>query len=225
VGLRAIPVAEALCVSPLDFNFVQPGASRTQTLQIGNCGDRPVTITAAAISDPGNPAAFSATPASGTIAPGQELDVPVTFSPPVIGEFTGALEIDSDDAINQVGVPLTGIGGGAAVACLPEALDFGPQKAGSISWLYVTCTNTGTDVPGHPEAALDLSLPWNQSGFFSFSFYLAGSNLGLTAGQSAKISVGYAPRAVEQDTGALSVLTNVTSSLPPVVALSGSGVQ
>ena len=86
--------------NPLDFNFVQPGQQRTLVLQIQNVGNQDVNISSIAVTDPGAGQVFALAQrgaADGELAPGQTVDVSVTFSPTASQQYTGEMQITSND--------------------------------------------------------------------------------------------------------------------------------
>jgi hypothetical protein len=112
-GVNHAP-APRIQVSPpnLDFGAVPVGESQTQGISIRNGGDDPLTLTALQA-----PAHFSAPTRSRQIEPGEELSLPVSFSPGEEGTIGGALTIYSNDPYQRVvGVSLSGAGQGRAVA-------------------------------------------------------------------------------------------------------------
>jgi hypothetical protein len=235
VYLQGIAAQSGLTISPnpLDFNFVQPGASLTKTLKILNIGNRIITVSGASITNPGTPqAAFSAVPASGMLSPGQELDLAVTFQPAVLGQFIGELDVISNDNLGQTNVTLTGWGGGAAITCAPTAINFSTVGAGYITTSPVICTNSGSDVivggvlDPRAELVFDPKHPLlTSSSVFTAAFNPPATSVSLKARESVRIDVGFDPAGTEQDQGTLTVVTNVTNPpAPPIIALSGAGL-
>jgi hypothetical protein len=227
-GLKITPI-------PLNFAFVQPGNSVTQALHLSNVGNEKITVTSASIVDPGSPAAYSVASGSwagGDLAPGESKDVNVTFSPTVKTQYTGELDVSSTDSTNIVPVALTGFGGGAAITCAPLTLDFGTVAANIGTSLPVICTNTGSDVPNHPEAGVILSTLTSDNQVYAGqvdpgSINPASKTQPLAAGQSVEIDVIYTPVATANDTGTLKINSNVTdgtSLAPPTVSMTGSAI-
>jgi hypothetical protein len=227
-GLKITPI-------PLNFAFVQPGNSVTQALHLSNVGNENITVTSASIVDPGSPAAFSIASGSwsgGQLAPGESKDVNVTFSPSVKTQYTGELDVSSTDSTNIVPVALTGFGGGAIISCAPLNLDFGTVAANIGTTLPVICTNTGSDVPNHPEAGVILSTLTSDNTVFAGqvdpgSINPASKTQPLAAGQSVEIDVIYTPVATANDKGTLKINSNATdgtSLAPPTVSMTGSAI-
>ena len=233
VELQGVGVQSGLSVSPdpMEFNFVQPGASLAKTLMIRNIGNQSVTLSSVSVTNAGVPQpAFSAIPMSGTLEPGEGLQVSVTFEPSLTGYCTGELDVASSDGSGLIGVALEGWGGGAAITCAPGALDFTSVGAGVTTFVPVICTNTGSDVITDgaldPMAELNFITLETSSAVFSAAFDVPAAAISLRANQSVRIDVGYDPLTTQQDTGTLTIVTNVTNPpAPPVVALSGSGVN
>jgi hypothetical protein len=228
-ALQGVAVESGLVVGPdpLDFNFVQPGQVAALTLRVENVGNLDVNVSQVEVTDSGG-GVFQIVPGAVTratpLAPGVELDVPVQFSPASIQPFEGQITLTSDDNLApHRAIGLRGWGGGAAIQCAPLALDFGPVAAGIGVSLPVLCSNTGTDVPGHPEAALMIGRLSTASAVFS-AWVDASSTSVLSAGQTAVVDVAYVPSGAGYDRAALAVLSNVTGLAPPVIQLSGQGV-
>jgi hypothetical protein len=179
-------------------------------------------------------APVATTPASYpfALAAGQSAVLPISFVPPRPGFFSSSLSFGSDDpGAAAVIVPMSGYGGGARIACLPSAVDFGAVAVGQSGLETVICSNVGSDVPGHPEAALQIGggLAIDDPLFAaalesSATGQARDGGISLTAGQSVAISVSYAPAAVEDDTGTLTIASNDTLTPALAVALAGQGV-
>jgi hypothetical protein len=235
VSLRGVGLQSALSVSPLalDFNFVSPGQRVTKTVHVRNIGNEPVKVLSVVLAGIGPAATTFSIPtglpsgstSARTLQPGDGLDVPVAFAPRNVGLYTNLLQVTASDLGGTTNVAIQGYGGGAAIACAPLALDFGEVGAGVSTTLPVVCTNTGIDVPGHPEAGLQIgSLP-SSSSVFGANLSPSALTTPLKPGQGVQIDVSYRPTGTEMDTGTVTVISNVQSAPPPVVQLSGSAVS
>jgi hypothetical protein len=237
ISIKGIALQSGLQISPipLNFAFVQPGNSSTLPLHLKNVGNENLTVTSVSVVDPGSPAAFSIANGSwsgGMLAPGDTKDINVTFSPAVKALFTGELDVSSTDSNNIVPVALKGFGGGAVISCTPLTLDFGVVAANIGASLPVICTNTGSDVPNHPEAGVILSTLASSNVAFSAlvdpgSQDTASQAAPLAAGHSVELDVVYAPTASSTDTGTLKINSNATDGTalaPPTVALTGQAI-
>jgi hypothetical protein len=226
-GLRISP-------SPLDFGFVQVGASTTRPLELSNQGNQPITVSSVVVSNPGSPPAFAITPSSFTpvlIPPGgsKVVDVVVDFAPPSTAQYLGELDVSSTDSHDTVPVALNGFGGGAAITCTPSSLEFGPVAAGTQAVQHMTCTNTGSNVPGHPEAGLTITSLTSSNSLFTAAVSAADSAAQpLPAGQLIHLDVMYTPQVAGSNTALLKIGSNVTdgTSVPvPVITLSGESIE
>jgi hypothetical protein len=188
-GLSLTPI-------PMNFGFVQPGDLLSLPLRLANIGNEPITVTSAVISNPGSPPVFAIAQGSfsgGSLMPGEGADVTVTFSPRQFAQFSGELDVSSTDSLQAVPVALEGFGGGAAISCSPAAVDFGTVAANAQTSLLVTCTNTGSDVSGHPEAGLSLTALRSSNGAFVAQIDPGSPSQPVPAHQSVLIDVGLRP--------------------------------
>jgi hypothetical protein len=239
VALQGIALGSGLKITPnpLNFSFVQPGDMVTLPLHLTNVGNEKITVTSTTIVVSGTPTAYSIASGSwmgGDLQPGDSEDVNVLFSPSVKAQYTGELDISSTDNTNIVPVTLQGYGGGAIISCLPLALDFETVAANIGTTLPVICTNSGSDVPNHPEAGVILSTLLTDKAVYSAqvdpsSVNQASAAAPLAAGQAVELDVIYTPTAsAMEDTGILTINSNVTdgtSLAPPRVALTGIAVD
>ncbi len=88
----------------LAFGVVAAGASATGTLAIGNGGGTIMTV-----SNISYPAGFSG-PFSGTVGPGSNQAVAVTFSPGAPGFYSGLITVNSDAPNGVNTIPVSGFG-------------------------------------------------------------------------------------------------------------------
>jgi hypothetical protein len=237
INLQGNAVQSALQISPnpLDFNFVQPGQQRTLWLTLNNVGNLDINISSIAVTDPGTGQVFALTNGQGTsltLPAKQSVVVSVTFSPNASQQYTGELQIMSDDNLPIQSITLKGYGGGAAITCTPTQLDFPTAAAGFTTTLPVICTNTGTDiiVNGQPDPNASLQIMGfnfsNADGGFSAAIDSSSPQGPLLANQSALIDVSYTPTGTETDSATMTVLSNVnTPPAPPVIALAGQAIQ
>jgi hypothetical protein len=100
-----------LAISPagLHFGAVPVGLSATQTLTVSNIGNLTLTITKAA--PPALPFVVNTPlPEGQTLAPGDSVQVKVTFAPTGAGSFDNTYVISSNDGNGAHPVPVTGTG-------------------------------------------------------------------------------------------------------------------
>lgn len=174
-----------LPTGPVTFTAQLIGTSSPpMAAQMTNAGNSPVTISS--VTSRGAPFKITHNACAGSLAPGAQCKISVSFSPTVEGTVTGTLSVvDSASSKPQV-VELTGAG--TVVKLEPSALNFPPTKVGSRSAPQtMQLTNTG-------------STPLN----FTYFIYAGGGfgndypvsdNCGkqLAAGASCTITVSFTP--------------------------------
>jgi hypothetical protein len=233
-GLQGLAVQAGLQISPnpIDFNFVQPGQQATLPITLTNVANQPIRLTTVSVVAPTEAFTLGGADINGVLlaAGAGSTDLSVTFAPTGVPQrYTGQLQIESDDAVSTQSIALQGVGGGAAISCMPTSLDFTETAVGLTSILPITCTNTGTDLR-LPNYQLDSSAELSISGFqvtpgngvFTAAVDPRWPTIPLSAGQSVQIDVSYSPQAAGNNTASLSILSNVVN--PPMIALSGSGI-
>jgi hypothetical protein len=119
VKLAGSSLADVSKVNPrpssVGFGSIRVGTQATQTIELTNAGDLPATITAT--SPPqvpfGNP---DPVPAGLTLNPGEDISIPVTFTPPSAGEVTGRYGFTWTDVAGTHTVTVTLAGAGVSPA-------------------------------------------------------------------------------------------------------------
>jgi YVTN family beta-propeller protein len=192
--------------SSVDFGTVVLGAQPTSSIQLLNPGHVPVTITALTVSDPN----FSIVTPPQTpivIAPGASTQIFVMFAPAAKGTFSGTLSIF---VLGLPSPPSVALAGNAILPpflqVLPPALDFGTVSIAETKQLQVQIQNTG-------DAPLIGSVSLSPSDVFA----IAGpTDFFVLGGQSAPVSVNFAPRARTKFSATLKVSSNVGESIIPM---------
>ena len=231
-GLQLVP-------SFLDFRFVQPGDAMTLPCHLTNVGNETVQVSSVTIVDPANPPAFSIAGDSwlgGIIAPGASQDVDVIFAPSRLGENCGELDNSSTEECNDQqrhsGIADWFSGVVRSSSAPRQSSTSARPRPGSWITLPMSCTNQGSDVPGHPEAGLILSTLQADNPLFTaqvdpLSTNPASLDRPLAAGQSVQLEVTYEPISTGNDHGTLRIGSNATdrtTSAPTTVSLMGEGV-
>lgn len=187
---RALPPCRfALEPEAIDFGAVEPSRTAQRTAVFRNTGPAACLVTGARMS-PGSDSSMalrSPDPRGLVVEPGGSATFDVAFTPPSLGEYAGALELQiSNPTTPIVEVPLAGRGERSTIRVSPDRIDFGVlgvQCAASAR--TVTITNIG------PTAATidDVSLAPSPQGAFS----LVSPTLGaLAAGTSRTFDVAFA---------------------------------
>ena len=93
----------------LDFGDISDGTTKAMTITVRNVGNLNLSISPIALSDNVNYSLSG--PTSGTLIPGQEMVIPITFQPQTVGIFNATLTINSNDPDQpSLECPLTGQG-------------------------------------------------------------------------------------------------------------------
>jgi outer membrane protein assembly factor BamB len=187
--------------SPLDMKSYDFGSS-----PVGVTANRTVTATATrpvTVSGVSTVAPFDATMASSvTLATGDTLSVPVSYTPSTWGSATASLTFHTD--AGDTALDLHGLGTQPGLGASPSTLDFGQVRTGAAKELGVNIVNTGTT----PETITGVTL---STGPFSASNVPADGTV-LQPGTSVPIPVTYTPvtgsDAGTAETGFLSVASD-----------------
>ncbi len=231
IALQGTALQGGLQITPstMDFRFVQPGGSAMQPLTLTNVGNTEITVSALSVVDPGTPAAFllpGAPLGAFFLEPGDVQTFNVSFAPTTRDLYSGQISISSSDSPEVVPVPLSGFGGGAILSCAPTAVVFGTVTANIGLTLPLTCTNEGSDVPGHPEAGLSVTQLSTDEPVFSAFVDSASPAQPLAAGQTLTIDVTYLPTSASSDSATLQIFSEAANAVDPLaVALSGNALH
>ena len=166
LSANAVAGVKALTITPssLSFGSVATGASATLTLTVANTGNLNVTIMKAA--PPTLPFVVHTPLAEGQVlAPGESVQVQVTFAPTAAGTFTGQYAITSDDGSGSHTVPITGTG------VMPSGGHSLPSIVGAGGWVFNgSAAMSGSDLMLTPAVI-------NQSGSAVYSTPTASDGL------------------------------------------------
>ncbi len=223
-GCTGVVVADAgVSASPtsLSFGSVAVGSSSApSTVVLTNKGKQSVTITQASSSLPQFILSGPALPL--TLQGGQSASFQVVFQPDAAGTLSANLLFTLNRTSGgQITVPLSGTGSAAAATATyllstgATSLSFGNVLVGASSSQTVALSNTGN------STVMISQITTTGSGFTAGGITLP---LSLAAGQSASLSVSFAPTATGSAAGAVSIVSNATNS-PATISLSGAGVQ
>lgn len=217
-GLAAAATSQ-LSLSPasLSFGTVSVGSSAQLPLTLSNTGSATLTISSDSVSGTGFSASGPSLPMS--LAAGASATLTATFSPASAGSLSGSFTISSNASnLPNATVSLSGTGQTAPAAQLSlsaTSLPFGNVTVGSSSQQKLTLSNTGS-----------ASLTINSFSVSGSGFSVSGpaAPFAVLVGQSAALTVTYAPSATGSVTGNISISSNSSNLPSATVSLSGSGV-
>jgi len=148
VPLTGVGIDVQICAHPntIDFGNVQVlGTPATQTINIGNCGLSPVSITFPGIQGPQATDFGDTGESNTTLAPGASENITVSYSPALLGPSTANLPYGVCTGCPTQSINLTGVGVDGQLTFSPSPVNFGSPPAGSAPTMQVTATNTGTE--------------------------------------------------------------------------------
>lgn len=202
--------------STMNFGTVTVGTSQTQS-GVLTAGGADVLISTANWSQ-GFTLSGIAFPA--TIKAGTSAGFRVTFAPQSAGSASGQLSFASNASNSPTIVSLTGTGSQSSAANItasPTAINFGNVAVGSGQSHTVTVTNSA------PAGSASGTVTQISSSGSAFSVSGPAAPFSLNPGQSAAVTVTFAPTSSVSDSGQVSIAIQGVSQ-PDVVTLSGVGV-
>jgi sugar lactone lactonase YvrE len=153
-GPAAAPEID-LSPTSVDFGDVIVGQSLTRTLTVSNLGNAILSLTS--IESPHDE--VTAGLATGSVEPGGQLALTVTYAPTGIRDLQGFMTIRSNDS--DEGSLLVSVGGRGVAAGDPpvvESLSLKPERAGVIASLMPTFYWTFSDGDDHDQAAWQIQV-------------------------------------------------------------------
>jgi subtilisin family serine protease len=219
VASQVTALAPTIEVSPKALaESLQTAQTSTKTFTIRNTGHAPLKFS---LINPGANAFASAVPAQGTVAPGNDQVVTVTFSAGglLAGTYQQSLTIRSNDPERKdVSMPLTLYvtnNNAPIVSFTPDSINFKSVQTGNASSRSVTIHNAGSDpllidevASGNPDVTTDFTADRRVSAF----------------GETT-ITVTFSPTATGFATGFLTIHTNDPANPVLKVYLEGEGLS
>lgn len=209
------PAAPALDFTPpsLDFGVVPIGQSKDLKATLRNSGTASLDISSLSNTS----AAYGASPVGPlSVAPGEQADVTVRFTPKTAGVIADTLSISSNDPSRpQVAILLSGTGqsqpvGAAVIDVTPAKLDFGTLV-----------------LPGTRDLTLTISGAGGTAALVVQSVDVSGARFSLVNSPTfpatltlapLSLVIRYSPVAAGTDTGTITIRSNASNQ--PVIAIS-----
>lgn len=204
----------------LDFGSVLVNSqSSAQQVVLSSTGTLPLQINSIVPSQ--NFAATNDCPAS--LPSGSTCNISVTFTPPSVGAFTGALTISDNATDSPQTVALSGSGfispGEPEASLSTDALDFGDVQINTPAQpKNIVVTNNG----GSPLSISEVMIAGDGESSYDATDDCQGAT--LAAGASCIIGIVFTPEDQGQLVASISITDNAADS-PQVVAITGVGVQ
>jgi hypothetical protein len=210
VPMSADAAKPQLAYSPTDLRFgaIVVGQSETLLVTVTNNETTSVTISGLAVSNPQFAPSSLSLPL--TLAPGQSLDLTVTFTPTAVAWTNGTIALSTSTSNPPLVIAVRGTGvSSEAASASPAALSFGQIALGSSSTLPVVIKN---------DRSWNLTLSALQTKGSGFSVSGPAMPLTMDAGQSVTVEVTFSPQAAGAIGGSLFV-GGATLAIP----LTGTG--
>jgi hypothetical protein len=210
-----------LCLNStgLSFGYLLPQTSASQSMQVSNCGNAPLTISSIASNNAAFTVPASSNGCTGSIPVRGSCTVSVVFGPTAVQAYSGQLTFTSNSSIATTSITLSGSGGEPAAGFGPpgttQELVFSPMLVGQTSPAeFIGLYNNGT-------APLKINL--SQISVTSGFELAAGGTCTATlpAGQYCGISVAFAPTTAGTFNGMLTVSSN--DPVHPTISTSLTG--
>lgn len=199
-----------------DMGNVAIGTSRSITVTVKNTGAASVTISAESVHVGEFSTSGLAIPKS--IAAGGSTTLTVTFSPTHTALTGGYIEFISNATNSDVQYAANGTGVNAGtLTATPSSVSFGSVPIGSKNTQTVQLKNIG-------GSALTISSDALMGTGYTAGGLASPLSMTLQAGQTASVTVAYAPTTTGTVTGSLVLGSNSTNAAL-TIALSGTGVS
>jgi hypothetical protein len=200
----------------VSFGNVPVGTTQTLSDTVTNTGASGLTITAASVST----AAFST---SGlklplTLPAGQSATFSIVLTPQTAGSVAGTVTLTNGSSGSPLSIALSGAGTsgaiGATLAAIPVSLTFTDVQTGKSLTQSETIQNTG---------AANATISQVTASGPGFSVSDINTPLTLSPGQTASLTVTFAPQSTGNLTGNLAITSNASNPTLDV-ALNGSAI-
>lgn len=201
----------SLSHSSLNFGNVPMGHSASQTLLVNNTGTLPVIISNLTL-----PAGYTyIINGSGTIPPGDNVSITITFTPTAVNVYAGNVSIVSD-APGSNSIAVTGAGVGTKIISVTGNLAFGTTNSSTMSFpcrnLTMTITNSGT----LPLTVTNVITP------HPFGKNWSGGT--IPPGGSQNVTISFCPVVPGTFSGTITVVSDKTDGTE-TIGVSGSAVR
>lgn len=201
-----------------NYGSVTIGSSETWQMEVENTGNTDLEITGIVIPASSPFSSSFSTPQS--VAPGNSIFIPLTFSPTSVGHFDAIIQIESSDPIDpSVDVSLMGDGvnSGPSLYVPENTHDYGEVRMNAYTRWFLEIENIGDQVLIINEILSD------DDAFIvdeSISFPINISTL-----DSVLVGIWFNPNKEQLYNGTLTIQSNDQSNNPYIINLSGEGLR
>ena len=202
-----------LSSSAIDFGSVMVGSQGSKSVTLTSSGSAAVVLQNLQVSGNGFSAGQLQFPL--TLAPGQQIAVPLTFAPSGAGTEQGQITLTDNATGSPSSISLTGTGTTSASLSAPTDVDFGDVTIGSSGSRTITLVSNGTG------AVTVSSVTVVGAGFEDSPQALPQV---LQPNQQMSVKLSFDPTAAGNATGTVTIATNSAASPTVTVRMHGTGV-
>jgi hypothetical protein len=205
--------APAICFSSLSvsFGYVNANSSASQTVNVTNCGNAPLTISSITPSDP----TVVATQSCGTIAAGASCPVNLTFTPVSSNRTSGSITFTDNAQTIPQAVAFNGQGVASEIAAYPNPVSFGHYIVGTAA------VSASIEIQNQGKGALDI----NKVSITGAGFSIV--NNACTHSVPSRgicfIELSFAPASADAQSGSLTISSDDPVNPQFTVPLAGTG--
>ncbi|HTZ46369.1 MAG TPA: choice-of-anchor D domain-containing protein, partial [Verrucomicrobiae bacterium] len=217
-GVGVATAAGYATVTPLSapFGNVPVGTKDSEVITVKNTGSSTLQVDSVTTSAKGFSISGITTPLS--LAAGAETHFTVAFLPEASGSVTGSVVVKSNGSDSSVAVAVSGAGevSSRELSVSPTSVAFGSVDTGSSATKQISLKNTGnSNLAISSESITGTGL--TEAGM--------GGAVTLTPGQSATLTVEFAPKAVGAVSGGVTIASNASNGTSITVPVTGTGVS
>jgi Abnormal spindle-like microcephaly-assoc'd, ASPM-SPD-2-Hydin len=207
--------ALTLSATSFDFSTVVVGKTSTQTLNLSNAGNAPLTLNALTLKSQQFEVTGPSLPR--TILPSQSVSYSVSFTPTTSGSLSASLEITTNVSAASTAVSLAGVAEKAFVSlqASPSSLSFGNLNLNTTGTQNVTLKNTGD---------INMTISGITVSGVGFGYSNLAPGFSLAPNQTVTFQVWFKPKTAGNASGTISILSANMAS-PQEIPVSGDGTN
>jgi len=210
VGITGVGVTPDIDVSPvsLDIGNVNVGSSQSGNVTLTNNGTSDLIVSGISSSND----AFTITPSSASISPGESKTITVIFTPVIKGDQNTLIKITSNDLDDAtLTYEAAGTGASPEITVFPVSLNLGEVFVGSSVSKDFTIVNEGTSDLVAGTIVSDNS-----------AFTVTPESALIKPGNSATVTVTFSPDAKGSQASVITVSSNDPGDVSSVVNVAGT---
>lgn len=205
--------ALTLSSTSVDFGSVAAGSQGSNSVTLTSSGTAAVVIQTIAVSGSGFSIGNMQLPL--TLAPGQQVALPITFAPTGAGAQQGEITLTDNATGSPNSISLTGTGTTSASLSVPQSVEFGDVTVGSAGSKTITLVSNGTA----PVTIESITVAGA-----SFSGSPQSLPQVLQPNQQLSLKLKFSPEAEGDATGTVTITSDAAASRSTAVKIHGKGI-